>query len=392
MKILFYRYGSICEPDIIETFHELGYTVYENDTEIYNKIPGLRKTVEEISSFIQLHPIDCIFSINFYPILSEICQIYHIRYISWTVFSPSLELYAFSIKNSYNRTFIFDRALYLDIQKLNPNNTFYLPLASNILSKERAIHAAHTASYTDYSAKISFVGSLYTEKCPYDSIGPLSDYTSGYLDAMMRAQESIYGYYFIEELLNDTLVSEIKNACPDFYSAPDNSFLSDKCWLSQYYIGSKITSMERIHTMELLSRYFPTTIYTGSDTSFLPILINRGTAKTLTEMPVIFHDSQINLNTTSKAIRSGIPLRLWDIMASGGFVLSNFQSELPEYFECGIHLDIYASMEELLEKCNYYLSHEKQRKEIAVNALEEIKSKHTYAIRIDNMFSLAFSY
>ena len=86
--------------------------------------------------------------------------------------------------------------------------------------------------------------------------------------------------------------------------------------------------MERIHTMELLSTHFLTTIYTGSVTSFLPELINRGTAKTLTEMPVIFHESQINLNTTAKSIRSGIPLRLWDIMASGGFVLSNFQTEL----------------------------------------------------------------
>lgn len=390
MKILFYRYGSICEPDIFNTFQELGHTVYENNTEIYNKNPVLGKIIKEISSFIQLHPIDCIFSINFYPMLSEICQIYHIRYISWIVDAPVLELYASSIKNSYNRTFIFDYTLYSEICGFNQENIFYLPLATNISSKEKVIADAVLKSSVDYSAKISFIGSLYTEKCPYDSIGPLSEYSRGYLEAVMNAQKNIYGYYFIEELLTDELIAEIKSLCTEYYPIPETSFLTDRRLISQYYIGSKITSMERIHTMELLSRHFPTTIYTGSDTSFLPDLTNRGTAKTLTEMPVIFHSSNINLNTTSKSIRSGIPLRLWDIMASGGFVLSNFQSELPEYFESGIHLDTYASMGELLEKCDYYLSHEKQRKEIAANALEEIKSKHTYHIRVENLLTTAF--
>lgn len=392
MKILFYRYGSICEPDIIKTFQELGHTVYENDTEIYNKNPVLGKIIKEINNFIQLHPIDCIFSINFYPMLSEICQIYHIPYISWVVDAPVLELYASSIKNSYNRTFIFDYTLYSEICNFNPENIFYLPLATNVSSKEKAITDAVLSSSAGYSAKISFIGSLYTEKCPYDSIGSLSEYSRGYLESIMKAQENIYGYYFIEELLTDELTAEIKNSCSEFYTISETSFLTDKRLIAQYYIGGKITSMERIHTMELLSCHFPTTIYTGSDTSFLPDLMNRGTAKTKTEMPVIFHNSEINLNTTAKTIRSGIPLRLWDIMASGGFVLTNFQSELPEYFESGIHLDTYASMEELLEKCNYYLSHDKQRKEIATNALEEIKSKHTYDIRIENLLTTAFSH
>lgn len=390
MNILFYRYGSICEPDIIESFQKMGYLVYENDTEIYDKNPVPGIVIKEISNFIQLHPIDCIFSINFYPILSEICQIYHIRYISWIVDAPVLELYASSITNSWNRTFIFDYTLYTEIHSLNPAHIFYLPLAANVSSKEKAIaKAAKRAS--DYSAKVSFVGSLYTEKCPFDSIGPLSEYSKGYLEAIMCAQENIYGYYFIEELLSDSLINEIKTACPDFYTAPDTSKLSDKRLIAQYYLGSKITAMERIRTMELLSRHFPTVIYTGSDTSFLPNLQNRGTAKTLTEMPVIFHNCKINLNTTSKAIRSGIPLRLWDIMASGGFVLSNFQTELSEYFEFGTHLDIYGSMDELLEKCDYYLTHENQRKEIALNGLEEIQRKHTYDIRLETLFSTAFS-
>ena len=38
---------------------------------------------------------------------------------------------------------------------------------------------------------------------------------------------------------------------------------------------------------------------------------------------------------TIRNIRTGIPLRVWDILGAGGFLLTNFQVELPDYFENG---------------------------------------------------------
>lgn len=168
----------------------------------------------------------------------------------------------------------------------------------------------------------------------------------------MQTQLKIYGYYFIEDLLNDSLIESYRNCNPDFFFFPADSYLTDRITLSLYYIGNKITALERDTTMRLLSENFSTTIYTGSDTSMYPKLHNRGFAKTLTEMPVIFHESKININTTSKPIRSGLPLRIWDILGSGGFVLSNYQSEIPDLLQIGEHLDTYGSMEELLENVN----------------------------------------
>lgn len=37
MKIFFYKYGSICEPDISDSFRRLGFEVIDEDMEIYNK-------------------------------------------------------------------------------------------------------------------------------------------------------------------------------------------------------------------------------------------------------------------------------------------------------------------------------------------------------------------
>ena len=37
MKIYIYRYGSLCEPDIIDAFKHIGLEVYEENAEVYNK-------------------------------------------------------------------------------------------------------------------------------------------------------------------------------------------------------------------------------------------------------------------------------------------------------------------------------------------------------------------
>lgn len=38
MKIFMYRYGSLCEPDVIDAFRRIGLEVDEETAEIYNKI------------------------------------------------------------------------------------------------------------------------------------------------------------------------------------------------------------------------------------------------------------------------------------------------------------------------------------------------------------------
>ena len=126
-------------------------------------------------------------------------------------------------------------------------------------------------------------------------------------------------------------------------------------------------------------------LYTGSDTSSLPHIHNRGFAKTLTEMPIIFHESKINLNMTAKPIRTGIPQRIWDVFGSEGFLISNYQSEIPEYFVPGEDIVLYDSPETLMEQTDYYLRHENERKEIAHNAFEKTLEYHTYEKRVELM-------
>ena len=393
MNVFFYRYGSIAEPDIIKAMKTMDFSVDEYTREIHDKEYAPSAAVREVGAYLQEHPADCAFSINFFPFLSEVCNIFHIRYICLTVDCPVMELYSVSVKNEWNRIFVFDREQQKDIEGYNPGHVFHQPLGADVTKFDTLLSTTPASVKERFSHPVAFVGSLYTEKCPYDKVKDLPEKTAGYLDGLMAAQERVYGYYFVEELLTDRIVSDFKSHHPSFYRDPSpDSFLTDKRTLSQLYIANKIASNERIHTFSLVAERNGLDIYTASDTKKMPKgLKNRGLAKTLTEMPVIFNQSKINLNVTSKAIRSGLPLRIFDILSSGGLCITNYQSEIAELFVPGEEIVVYESTDELPDLISYYLSNEGRRAEIAAAGRERVKKDYSWEMQLSKLFLKAYS-
>ena len=67
-------------------------------------------------------------------------------------------------------------------------------------------------------------------------------------------------------------------------------------------------------------------------------------------------------------------------MACGGFLISNFQEDFLRFFDPDKDFVFYDSIRDLLEKTDYYLLHEDERREIAQNAYQKIKKDHTFDI------------
>lgn len=65
--------------------------------------------------------------------------------------------------------------------------------------------------------------------------------------------------------------------------------------------------------------------------------------------------------------------------------MTNNQPELALYFEDGIDLVTFDSYEDLQKKAEYYLSHEDERKNIALNGYKKVKKLHQYSNRLDEM-------
>lgn len=390
MNILFYQYGSICEPDIIETFEELGFHVDCITEEIENKNITGKEQIALLQRALSGKDYRFIFSINFFPSISELCNIYKLPYLSLVVDSPVMELYSDSVTNSCNRIFLFDRAQYDEFAPFNPTGIFHLPLATNIRRWDEVLSNSPAEMYEKYDKSVSFIGSLYSEKCPFNQLRFPSEYASGYIEGILEAQKKIYGYFFLEEVLDDALVNDIVDSTPDFFPFPEKSRKNYRAALAQYYLGAKITEMERKELLTALGKHYPVNLYTGSDASSLPVRCG-GRVKTHTEMPLVFRRSAINLNMTAKSIRSGIPQRVWDVLGCHGFLISNYQTEIPEHLIPGKDLVVYSSADELLELTGYYLNHPKECREIAENGYQKVKNYHTYPIRLTQMLELAFA-
>ena len=158
--------------------------------------------------------------------------------------------------------------------------------------------------------------------------------------------------------------------------------------VSHQYIGVKLAAIERERTLNRLAQHFHVALYTRSDTSPLIGVDCRGGVNTLTEMPKVFQASKINLNITMRPSETGLSLRVWDILGCGGFLLTNYQAEIPEYFEIGKDLETYESMEELEQKVQYYLTHDEERIRIAINGYDKVAKFHTYELRISEMIRM----
>lgn len=383
--ILLYKWGNCCEISISKCLCKLGYYVdslsgtmvdYDNDINMKNAF---------LSYFEQCKAtqISCkaVFSIDYFPLISQICESENIIYLSWLADYPMNTVYSKTIYNKCNRVFAFDKVQYNELVNMGIQNCFHMPLATDI-DQWDSLQLVHR-DFEQYLSDISFIGNLYNDSVSnkYNSIHTFSEYIKGYFDGLIEAQLNVYGYNFINNVLDDTVVNETKkylelNLGPLYFDVY-KKLLSD-------IINRQISMLERRNIINFLGNIYDLVLYTSSDTQDITAkkVKCKGYVDYNTVMPKIFRLSKINLNITSKSIISGIPLRVLDIMGAGGFVISNYQPEIAEYFENGVEVVMYEDMEDLQQKVAYYLKHDEERECIALAGYHKVKKMFSYELKI----------
>ena len=375
MKILFIEWESFGKEDVKMAFCAEGHELLVFPVLIEDDLDDAPELKEKLTSALRHEVPDLVFSINYFPAVSNVCQRERIRYISWIYDSPYVRLYSQTILNPCNRVYVFDKELCLEFRNAGVDTVYYLPLAVNT---ERLDTMPIPAGYL---YDVSFVGAFYVEKNDYydQMTAGLPDFAKGYLDAVIAAQMKIQGYDFIEEVLGP-VINDLYQAFP---LDPDPKGMESREYLyAQYVIDRRITALERIDLLNAIAKQHRVDVFTYIKEFAMPNVFNHGRVDYFTEMPMVFKRSRINLNVSRRGIRSGIPLRAFDIMGSGGFLLSNFQADFLDDFVPGEDFVYYESKEDLLQKVNYYLEHEEERRMIAQNGHDKAAAGHTYRHRV----------
>lgn len=388
MHILMYRWKAYNYRDIEQTFLLLGHTVDNIEQELgsYDVSPEFERVIEEK---IRGTHYDMVFTVNYFPLISNVCERTGVKYVSWTCDNPLISMYHESVFHACNYIFTFDKTNYLEFRGMGVKHIWYLPLAVDTERMDALLgapekperrNATQDSEMRKYRGDVAFVGSLY-ERNSYDKIkNRLPEYLRGYFDAVMEAQLNISGANIVEPMLTTNILEQLQEY---FQLEKSEGSFSDLGLIFQTTVlGFKIAEIERRRALIELSKHYKVNVNSNSDVSDLLRIQYCGSVDYWSEMPKVFRMSKINLNFTIPNIKSGIPLRIWDVLGCGGFLLTNYQAEIPYYFKEGEDLVCFDSLEDLCEKVGYYLEHEEERKRIAWNGYRKVREKHSYIERI----------
>ena len=381
MNVLLYDMGSYMYDDLLYFLQKAGC----HCKSIYYHFPDKFKDeffCRRFNTCLEETSYDLVISINFFPLVAELCYSHHLKYLSWCYDSPLEERLTEYFSYDTNRIFLFDRMEWEDFNRAGFRQVFHLPLAVNTLRLDSLSFSSEQIQ--KYTADVSLVGQIYSS--PLSSLlSPASDYCRGFVEALVQSQLLLYGCYLIDDLITDELLDSMNEA---YRSLGQENTVLTRRGLS-FAIASQITTLERTLLLDEMSGPYDTVLYSSSKPTSLSHVRFGGSVSYLNEMPAVFRYSRINLNPALKCIRSGIPLRALDIMGSGGLLLSSWQPELAEAFSDGEELILYGSLEEAVEKADFYLKREDLRKKIAQKGYEKTDRQFSYPGQLKKMFRLS---
>ncbi len=113
------------------------------------------------------------------------------------------------------------------------------------------------------------------------------------------------------------------------------------------------------------------------------------------EMNKVYNQSKINLNIP--LINSLLPEfinkyhpknRFYEIPGSGNFMISGYADEFNEQFNNNIHCGYYNNIDDLCSKVEYYLTHEKERRDMSLAGYNHALKYHQTIFRFRDMINI----
>ncbi|WP_010282116.1 CgeB family protein [Bacillus timonensis] len=100
--------------------------------------------------------------------------------------------------------------------------------------------------------------------------------------------------------------------------------------------------------------------------------------------PQVYNSSKINISVQS--LENQVSNRTYDILTSGGFLLTSDTPAIREILRPGLHCEVSKSPEETLEKISFYLKNEGIRKRIARNGYKFARKQFGYQSTIPRVW------
>lgn len=385
MKFLYLRAAG-SSYDLPRTLEAMGHQVDILNGYEFDIHPVDAEVTAMLDSVIGSGAYDFAVSYLFFGAISDVCQKHDLKYLCWIYDSPLATLYHDALHNDVNYLFVFDKREQERLSAEHLPHLYHLPMAANT---QRAGQLNVTSDdIAAFSHAVSFIGSLYEDNA-FNMTAPfLSDALAA--EAKELLLSDICDWHEPKKwrpVSGELLEFFVQNTG---FTFDDAGSMDPALYLGLAFYTRKSAELDRITVLNAVSQLVPVDLYTaGKSGQLLPGVHIHPKVDYDTTSCKIFHLSKINLNITLPSIESGLPQRVFDIMACGGFVLTNYQPEIDDLFEIGREIEVFRDQSELLEKVRWYLSHEQERLQIAINGYQKVCQAHNYPTRIQTMLDLA---
>ena len=371
-------------PGIAFALERLGveFALYSRPLE---EIQSDEECAQEFEAFLKKNKVDLVLSNVFIRAVAEITNRLEIKYAVWCMDSPAFTSWSPEAKYDNCYLFHFDYREYELKKQSGQSNVYHLPLGADIVWGGGLVITDEEIG--KYACDMSFVGGLYTQNLYDQNIERFSAQQQNTFSEII--ENSAFVWDGQDRLhMPPELVSAVRELCPEIFDRPYE--MSDEYLLKTLFLGRKLTHVERTLLMELLSQRYDIHLYTR-DKEQVPEGVKRfPEIDAGNEALKVYYSSKINLNITLRSIAGGVPARVFEVMSVGGFMLSNWQEEIPELFVEGKEIVTYRTPEELIDKADYYLRHDSERIRIGVNGYQKVKEQHTFDHRIAKIISILF--
>lgn len=342
-----------------------------------------RHAAEEIARCARRVAPELAVAVNYTHGLAELCTELGIPLACWEV-DPATDQVRARGPVETARIFTFRRGNVEMYRTGGFGMVYHLPLATHPPRR----HAPEPPEADPrYQAPVSFVGSSVAEQVPafrerfhrcFREWRPGAEVAEaqGVLERVLALQRRDFSRYVVPEAL-DLMCPGLRAGCRD-------RGLVDPAAL----LGEIAAAEKRLNLLAPLGRHG---LRVWGDPGWRLLephgVAWMGRAGHGAELNRIYAGSRVNVDIGRLYQPDIVTMRVFDVLACGGFVLAEQSDDLPALLEPGREVETWRTGEELVRKVAWYLDHPDEAEAIARRGQARVLRDHTVAARLETMLA-----
>ncbi|MFH1469227.1 MAG: glycosyltransferase [Pseudomonadota bacterium] len=340
-----------------------------------------RQAREELAHSARRAAPEVVVAVNYAQGLAEACAALELPLACWEV-DPATDQPRLEGPAGRAHVFTYRRANIPLYEAAGFPHVRYLPLATDPSRRQPPAEPPSPR----HQAPISFVGSSMVRQ----SLAHKATFLKGFR-SWTGAPDDRAGQQVLDQLLQIqrrtpafVLPDLQERACPGWRAAASARREHDPALL----VGEVAAAEKRLNTVAALG---PLGIKAWGDDGWK--LCARagvevaGPAGHGAELNAIYAGSRINLDINRLYQPDIATMRVFDILACGGFVLAEHNEALGELFELGRELVTWSGLDDLLAKARHFLAHPEEARRIAEAGRARVLAEHTVGARLETMLA-----